>query len=236
MSKLTSLFYSKNANTDLAYQTKNILNKSNYFTIYVQDIDDILLKKFINVHFLILDYTDYILDEKSSSLITKLVEQGYIKRILIIKSSIDNSQYQYPSVEYNFDFNENLNRTITKILLTPIQEFKVCDSLCIKIIGNYLTSIGFSLKHIGYSMLIDAIAYLYANNCIMKNLNNDIYVYLANKYEKKVSAVEMNLRKSITLAHARNRNFPFKHSPSNKEFIIYTITELYDKMYANIVI
>ncbi len=176
------------------------------------------------------------LDSKSQQLISKLVDLGYIKRILIIKSFVDVKEYQYPAISYNSNFVENLNNVVTKILSTPTNNLKVCDALCVKIIGNYLTSIGFSLRHIGYSMLIDTITYLYANNCTIRSLNKDIYVYLANKYDKKVSSVEMNLRKSISLAHSRSKNFPFNYSPTNKEFITHTVTELYDKIYANRVI
>lgn len=236
MNKLTSLFYSKNANSNLANMVKVSLTHFNYFTIYVQDIDDIILKKFSTVNFLILDYTETALDDKSQQLIDKLMELGYIKRLLIIKSANDFNQYQHPTITYNLDFNKNLNEIVTKVLSVPTHNLKVCDSLCVKIIGNYLVSIGFSLRHIGYSMLIDTITYLFANNCTIRNLNKDIYVYLANKYDKKVSCVEMNLRKSISLAHSRSKNFPFKHSLTNKEFITYTATELYDKIYANLVI
>lgn len=237
MNKLTCLFYSKNANNDIAYQIKNMLNRFNYFTIYVQDIDDIILKKFSNINFLILDYTDNILDEKSKQLLIKLVDSGYIKRLLIVKSKNDVSQYNFPSIEYDSNnFNENLQTIITKVLSMPITNLKVCDALCVKIIGNYLLNIGFSLRHIGYSMLIDTVTYLYANNCTIRSLNKDIYVYLANKYDKKISSVEMNLRKSITLAHSRSKNFPFSYSPTNKEFITHTVTELYDKIYTNRVI
>ncbi len=236
MEKSTALFYSKNASSDIAYQVKNILNKFDYFTIYVQDIDDIILKNFANVNLLILDYTNNKLDDKSQTLIFKLVNLGYIKRLLIIKSNEDSNEYEFPCVTYDDNFNEKISDAINKVLLSPTYNLKVCDALCVKIIGNYLASIGFSLRHIGYSMLIDTITYLYANNCTIKNLNNDIYVYLANKYDKKVSSVEMNLRKSISLAHSKGKNFPFNYSPTNKEFITHAVTELYDKIYANRVV
>ena len=236
MINLTALFYSQNASSVIASFVKSTLNKRNYFTIYVQDIDDILLKKFTNVNFLVLDLVDNQLDYKSYQLLNKLYDTGYIKRIIIIKNKNDNMEYKFSSIILDEKFSTSFSDLVDRVLVVPRQDLKVCNSLCFKIIGNYLISIGFSFKHIGYSMMIDTISYLYVHNCVVKNLKQDIYVYLANKYNKNISSVEMNLRKSIKLAHQRSKNFPFDYTPTNKEFITFIFTELYDKIYANNVI
>ena len=68
--------------------------------------------------------------------------------------------------------------------------------------------------------------------------NKELISYLeeAFKYDKKVSCIEMNIRKSIKMAFERNKNFPFNYCPTNKEFISYAVTELYDKIFIKNVI
>lgn len=236
MKNKTAIFYSENKNLALASKVKEVLNKFNYFTIYSNEIDEILLKRINSLDFLILDYTENTLDAKSKQLIKKLNEELYIKRIITIENGSENEEYEYPVVFNDENFSSNFLEKIKIILSKPLEEKRISFSFWFKIIGNFLKSIGFSLKQIGYSMMIDAIVYIMSKKAIVKNLNEDLYVFLATKYNKKVSCVEMNLRKSINIAFERGENFPFDYSPTNKEFLNYAITELYDKIFIKEVI
>ncbi len=235
--KSIAIFYSESANSNLGFIVKGLLNENDYYTIYLKDLDDVLLKKFSQVNFLILDLIDNNLDDKSYHLINKLFQEGFIKRLLVIKAN--NNANKFSSnicVDYNENIKLNLSNKIKEILSMKVEERKIYDSSWVKIIGEFLIQMGFSLKHEGYSIMIDAIIYILSNDCIVKKLNKDLYVYLANKYNKKISCVEMNIRKSIKMAYERGKNFPFEYCPTNKEFITYATTELYDKIFVKKVI
>ena len=235
--KSIAIFYSEFANSNLGSIVKSLLNENDFYTIYLKDLDDVLLKTFTQVNFLILDLTSNNLDDKSYHLINKLNQDGFIKRLLVIKSNNSNNNFNNNiCVDYDENIKLNLSNKIKYILSMEVEERKIYDSSWVKIIGEFLTYIGFSLKHEGYSIMIDAIIYILSNNCIVKKLNKDLYVYLANKYNKKISCIEMNIRKSIKMAFERSKNFPFEYCPTNKEFIAYTTTELYDKIFVKKVI
>lgn len=236
MNNKTAIFYSKNNNNVLASKVREILNKFNFFTAYLNEVDDILLKKLNYIDMLILDYTESTLDKKSKELIKKLNEELYIKRIIVIEGNNLNQELENPVVIYDENFCLNFLDTVKNILSKPLEEKRISFSFWFKIIGNYLKSIGFSLKQTGYSMMVDAIIYIMSKRAIVGSLNEDIYVFLANKYNKKVSCVEMNLRKSIRIAFERGENFPFEYCPTNKEFLNFAITELYDKIFIKDVI
>ena len=232
----TAIFYSENSNNILANKVKRILDNFKIYTIYLKDIDDIILKKFIKIDFLILDFTITKLDDKSTQLIKKLYESGYIKRILVIRNSADKDESIFECIILNSNDTELLNTKINEIVFKPLNEIKVCDSRWVKIVGNFLTGIGFSFKQIGYSLMIDAIIYIMSKNGVIGKLKDDVYAYLSNKHDKSVPSIEINLRKTINMAFNKNKNFPFDYCPSNKEFIAYAITELYDKLFIKEVI
>ena len=236
MNNQIAVFYSQTKNSVLASKVKEYLNNFKIYTMYLNDIDDILLKKFTEIPLLILDYTQNILDKKSQELLDKLYEEEYVKRILVVYNSELNSFDKYPSVCYNENFYSNAISSIKEILSKPLKEKKFCDSHWVKIIGTHLNNIGFSLKHNGYFILIDAIIYVLSNKGVIKKLTEDVYSYLAIKHNKTISSIEMNIRKAINMAYNKNNNFPFDHCPTNKEFIIYAVTELFDKIYIKKVI
>ena len=55
------------------------------------------------IDFLILDLTILKLDNKSMELIKKLFEEGYVKRILILKNMKDTNEYSLNSIFFNPD-------------------------------------------------------------------------------------------------------------------------------------
>lgn len=235
--KSTAIFYSENSNANLGLIVKNVLNEYGLYTIYLKDIDDILLKKFSEINFLVLDLVNSNLDEKSFCLINKLVESGFIKRILAITDNKKSLNFlDDSSLIYDENISLNLTNKLKETMARKINTTKVCDSSWVKIVGDYLQNVGFSLKHEGYSIMIDAVIYIMSNKCIITKLNKDLYVFLANKYNKNVSCIEMNIRKSIKMAFEKNKNFPFLYCPTNKEFITHMVTQLYDKIFVKKVI
>ena len=237
MNKSVAIFYSENADCVLASKVKETLNKFKIYTIYLKDINDILLKKFSDIDFLILDYVNNQLDYKSEELLKRLYDEEYIKRLLVVKNINNINNYEYPSIKFTTDdFCTKLLSKVQKLLSMPIIEKKITDSHWVKIVGDFLSNIGFSLRQTGYFMMIDAIVYIMSNKGVIGKMNDDLYAYLALKYDKKISCVEMNIRKSIKIAYERSKNFPFEYCPTNKEFITYAVRELFDKIYLKNVI
>ncbi|MBE5746518.1 MAG: hypothetical protein E7359_04475 [Clostridiales bacterium] len=177
MNNKTAIFYSENNNNVLASKVREVLNKFNFFTVYLNQIDDILLKKLNYIDMLVLDYTESTLDKKSKELIKKLNEELYIKRIITVEKDNLNQETEGPIVIYDENFCLNLLEIVKSILSKPLEEKRISFSFWFKIIGNYLKSIGFSLKQTGYSMMVDAIIYIMSKRAIVGSLNDDIYMF-----------------------------------------------------------
>jgi len=236
MEKQVAIFYSEKLDDFKSDVVKRNLNRYNFFTIYIKDIDDVLLKKFSEIDFLALDLERTEIDDKSLNLIMKLHSSGYIKRVLVIKNVNDKKDYYFKTISFSGNFSLEFSSCVENILASPINETKMFDSSCVKIIGQYLLDLGFPLKQSGYSMLIDSIIYVLSKNCLIKSLHKDLYVYIASKYKREVYSVEIGIRKAVKLAYSRNERFPFEHCPTNKEMITYASTQLYEKIFAKKVI
>jgi len=86
-------------------------------------------------------------------------------------------------------------------------------------------------------MIVDAIIYFIDRNCVVRNFSKELYVYLANKFRSTPAGVEITIRKTIVSAYkAQNKNFPFDHCPTVKEFFNYAVSQLYDEVISTKVI
>lgn len=232
--KSVAVFYSKNANICLAKKVKDILSNFDTYTLYLKDIDDVILKNFSTIEYLILDNTTDKLDFRSVQLLDKLHSAGYISKIIEISKSNQNQQFDW--VELSDNFETNLNKFFLNDAKFEREDKPVSKPCWVKIIGDYLVEVGISSKHSGYLLLVDAFVYFISNNCIIKNLGGTLYPFLANKYKIKIASVEMRIRNTISIAFKRSTRFPFEHCPTIKEFITHTLTQIYEKLYTNEVI
>jgi len=230
--KYINAFYSKSANLEISKRVKDCFDKLNSYTLYLQDIDDIILKKFSKIDFLLLDFTTEILDEHSISLLLKLKEQGYISEIVVIlntsakdKFSLFKTVYLDHTLESDLKDIVNSNKKDVRSISTKF------DSDWIKIISDYLASLGFCQKNNGFLILIDSLVFLLSKNQFSVCLGNCLYPYLVSKYKLKVYAIEMRIRNAILIA-SKNKNFPFDKCPTIKQFISYAFTQLYGKVYS----
>ena len=152
--KSSAVFYSKNSNIILANKVKKSLDNIKVYTLYLNEIDDIILKKYSEITFLILDFTNNTLDDRSLELLIKLKNEGFIKFIVIVGM-----------VQYNFSNEVDLIISPDEIE-TKLVEFissrynsKITnqyDCNWFKIIGNFLVEIGLSTKQCGYLIMIDS--------------------------------------------------------------------------------
>lgn len=229
-----AVFYSKNSNICLAKKVKDTLSKFNTYTLYLNDIDDVILKNFSAIDYLILDNTTDELDFRSMQLLDKLHSTGYISNILEI--SKNNKKQKFDWIELSDEFETNLNNYFIANSKFEKEDRLVSKPSWLKIIGDYLVDIGISSKHSGYFLLVDAFIYFISNNCIVNNLVGTLYPFLSNKYKIKIASVEMRIRNTISIAFKKSDKFPFRHCPTIREFISHTLTQIYEKLYTDEVI
>ena len=226
--KSVAVFYSKNANICLARKVKDILSNFDTYTLYLQDIDDVILKKFSTIDYLILDNTIEKLDFRSIQLLEKLHSTGYISNVIEISKTNRNQKFDW--VEWSDNFESNLNNFFLNHFKFDKGQKPVFKHCWIKIIGDYLVENGISSKHSGFLLLVDGFIYFISNNFVINNLGGTLYPFLANKYKIKIASVEMRIRNSISSAFKKSDKFPFKHCPTIKEFITHTLTQIYEKL------
>lgn len=228
--KYINVFYSKDANLEISKRVKDCFDKLNCYTIYLQDIDDIILKKFPKIDFLILDCTTNQLDERSLNLLIKLKNQGYILEIITILNKICPSEYSSLKNLYVNECLENNLSLIVKNISNDVEKNSmVFNSEWVKIIGDYLASLGFCQQNNGFLVLIDSLAYMLSQNNFSVCLGKGLYPYLASKYKVKIYAIEMRIRNAISIA-SKSKKFPFEKCPTIKQFINYSFTQLYGKV------
>lgn len=228
--KATAIFYSKNSNLLLANKVKTIFDGFKIYTKYLNEIDDVILKKFSQVNFLVLDYTSNNLDERSIELLLKLKQEGYIKNIIIVsKNGDENNTYADLITAIN-----NLEKALSSFVnsVKDSNTLKVYSPSWVSTIGEYLMELGLSPKHCGYLMLVKAISFYLTKNLLIKNLNTTIYPYLENNFLTSKSNIEMSLRTVIKSAYKNNKlKGNFNSCPTIKEFLNFSITGVYKKIF-----
>jgi len=226
-----ALLYSFEHNILLAQQIKSVLNSKGVVVVCIDNIDNVLLNRYSNIEFLILDFTQLVLDEKSLSLIETLRYDGVINKVIAIFSKDTAFSNNFYSFIYDENFDTSFKNIFYKFMESKAISFDVCACSWRKVISNYLCNCGFSTKNGGFLMIVDTLIYFIDRNCSVRNFSKELYIYLANKFRSTVAGVEITVRKTIRNAFIlKNENFPFDHCPTIKEFFNYTISQLYDEV------
>ena len=109
-------------------------------------------------------------------------------------------------------------------------------------ITDVLKEFGIHISNNGYSYIIDAVMLIIDQRSMDIKLNNDVYPYVADKYEfSKTSTVEHNIRNAIRSACLDNERTPginkmsiFGNKPKNKQFLMYVAEVVSRRMYDEI--
>lgn len=107
-----------------------------------------------------------------------------------------------------------------------------------KTITDMLNDFGIRISNNGYSFIIDAVMIIFDRRCLDLRLNNDVYPYIAYKYNyRNGSVIEHNIRNAINSAYVDNQKNPgsnrmaiFRKRPTNKEFLFYVTDGVCHKM------
>ncbi len=232
----TAIIYSRHKKAFLVEKCKQIFSKFNTYVIFTENINDIILKRFYEIDYLVLDLTQEELDFKSIELLKSLEDCGYIKEIVCVLNDKDSNVEYFKNVVYDDSFLKNFENLYNSYMYLGEKVSKVCESQWYKIIADYLSSLGFSAKKNGYLVLIDVFIYYLTNNCVVKNLTKTLYPFLANKYKTSLNTIELQIRLSIEQAFRSKKMESFASCPTIKEFINYSLTQIYNRVYSKRVI
>ena len=230
------IFYSKEHNILLASKVKEILSKKERGVNNIDDIDDIFINGKLSFKYLILDFSKSSLDERSITILQKMLKGNLIQEIVIITN---NNLFKIPEFIYvnlDEDFTYNFSRTFDKIIEREINTINEVAGIWRKIISQQLCDWGFSSNTMGYLEIIDSIIYYAERKGVIKNFNKEVYIYLSNKYRATTTCVELSIRKAIKKASLKKDKFPKIEKLTNKGFITYAISQLYDNLIENRVI
>jgi len=113
----------------------------------------------------------------------------------------------------NIDFDEKIDINYSKIS---------------RELTDYLTSLGFSQKYIGFNYIKETVIKLLKKGGTFKSLHTDIYPLVAMKYNCGIVNIERNIRSVISDAK-KTKNFSKTNLPIDKVTNRLFITFLLDK-------
>lgn len=151
---------------------------------------------------------------------------------LMKKNLIENVVEITKSLEYDGVFNiiandDNLENNLRDIFYFFTQKKRYETKIDRRVvIREMLFDWGFSPKLMGLTMLTECALYNFEQDYSIKNLLKEAYNFLAEKFKISTASVEFNIRKAIVKTFETSKTFPFSHCPTNKEFLIFMVSQL----------
>lgn len=230
---LTGILYS-NKNYSLEFELNSICKKRNIFLTTSTDFIELTIKNAeLKPQFVFCDCETIEFDEYKMNAFLSNQEFKTPKIVFIDKEGKISSQVLAENMQIcaNMDIKSIIDKHIHKFDSTNF----VTGSFSSNInqlnndIYDLLSSLGFSVKYLGYNYLCDCIKNVILNNGIIRSLSTVQYVYTATKFKTNVANVERNIRNVITETWKKFGNtwYNFLHSksleiglkPTNREFI-----------------
>lgn len=211
--ELSAIFYS-NGNTELAYAVKKASWEIGASVVNVSDVSDLVNKLHdIDIGILFIDC----LTIKVSDTLIQLIKNfkgGNPSSVVFITEDEESLSSVIGTFEENQAFickNDQLGNMLK--LYEPRIKFNLEKNLTkkmdTKLIGTYLTnyliSLGFMPKHIGFTFIKQAIEIAVLNKGFLGSLSRDIYPNIASKNRTLTQNVERNIRNAIECAYKVNK-------------------------------
>lgn len=232
---LTGLLYSKK-NYQLESKLNKICKKRNVFLATSMDFIELTIKnseikpKFIFCDLSTINLIDYKMKAFTSRQEFKDVNIIFINngnnQGLKFESNYDN--IHYVSIE---NFEELFDKLLHEVDIAKMISgtYSVNNYQLNNDIYKLLSLLGFSVKFTGYKYLCDCIKNVILNDCVIKSLTSEQYVYVATKYKTNVVNVERNIRNAINETWKKYGNDWYKIlyskaleiglKPTNRDFI-----------------
>lgn len=227
------VFYSKERNILLAKQVKEILLTKERGVSNLDDIDEIFINNNLSFRYLILDFSKSILDDKILNLLRKMLKNSFIQEIIILADKNISKYSDFIFVTIDENFYSNFSKMFDNIIENEVNKIQEVVGVWRKLISQQLSDWGFASNTTGYLELIDCIIYYTQRKGVIRNLNKEGYVYLGNKYRATPNCVELSVRKAIKMASLKKDKFPSLEKFTNKAFITYAVSQLYDSLVEN---
>lgn len=221
-------FYSQNRNILIAKEVKEVLENKNYGVLYMDNLDEFFINRSVSIRHIVLDLLSSPLDDRSCSLIKLMLRSNLIDSVIMLVPNGVTYGSEFIYVTPGESFKCNLDMIFDKVFAKQQAKESTLSTVWRKEISNYLCNWGFSTKCNGFSMLIDTIIYYIQKKCIIKKLSQEVYILLSHKYSITIACVELSLRKAICNAVKEKDKFPKCCSKTNKGFIVYSVSQLYD--------
>ena len=231
MKKYSVRVFSQNQASSMGEFIKNVYLESGVFVENIRDMSSFLLSKSYT-DCLFLDFSrqdsyDFDFSQLFAD-IHSLFCEGYIYKIYIICDK----EWLVPD-SFHVCLTRDVSRDRLVGVLGDIATSVNATGIDVmtrnrNIVMNNLCSDGFSTRHNGTIMLVDAIIRAILSKKMIINLRKDVYPYLMQKYHVSNSCIELSIAKAITCAYSRCDNSRFSSIPTNKELLTYKICELYD--------
>lgn len=229
---ITAFLYSNN-NFELVDKAKTFCEGKDITIFCVSDLKEFIIKKKeIPFCVLFIDTQTQTINEDLLKLLISGNSRQDITLVVYLCNSQNFDKYKTNNCIYSINCDncpDGTDEIINNIKLVNMEYFKDNTPKNIQqVTYTYLTNCGFSPKHIGFTYLKDAICHCMGDNCIVGNLQSDVYKFLAAKYSTTVYGVERSIRLAIQAAfkNCHNNLDGLSSKPSNKEFIAISVNKL----------
>lgn len=227
----SAMFYSK-GNFYLADTLKRELRENGIELIYINEAH-----KFIDS--IIENENSIIFFDNSVANCIDIIENiahksTYLKNSIVV--FIDKDKEKYKDVVDNFKIfwlddklvKSEVNAVIMKRNIDFDEKIDINYSKISRELTDYLTSLGFSQKYIGFNYIKETVIKLLKKGGTFKSLHTDIYPLVAMKYNCGIVNIERNIRSVISDAK-KTKNFSKTNLPIDKVTNRLFITFLLDK-------
>lgn len=223
-------FYSQDRNIILARDVKDVLENKNRGVLNIDSLDEFFINRNSSIRHIVLDLIVTPLDNRSCSLIKLMLNSKLIDTVIMIVPEGINYGSEFMYVHPGESFKSDLSILFDKVFDKEDIKERFLSSTWRSAISKQLCDWGFSSKCNGFSMLIDTIIYYIQKKCVVRKLSKEVYVILSHKYAVTPACVELSIRKAIQNACKIEDKFPENCAVTNKGFIVYSVSQLYDKL------
>lgn len=235
----SAMFYSK-GNFNLADTLKRELRENGIELVYINEAHkfiDSIIENEISIIFFDNSVVNCI------DIIENLAHKSvYLKNTIIV--FIDSDEEKYKAVVDNFKVfwlsdklvKSEVNSIIRKRNIDFDEKIDINYSKISRELTDYLTSLGFSQKYIGFNYIKETVIKLLKKGGTFKSLHTDIYPLVAMKYNCGIVNIERNIRSAIsdakkTLNFSKTNLSPDK--VTNRLFLTFLLDKTLNSVFDN---
>lgn len=229
-----AVYYSK-GNVERAYEIKNALWKSDYQVTNIFDFSELVCEIGKGINLLIVDSETI---EASNELLSFInnCKFGIIDNVIFVgetKVNVSDNLSRFEASYLNFIsvFNLNLPKFEFNINKNKASKFNI--NFVNTYLTQYLISLGFLPKHVGFYYIKQCIEEAILKNSVLGSLSSQIYPSVARRNGTTAVNIERNIRNSINCANKNSnnkelslQNITKNKSVSNRAFLSFLLDQV----------